>query len=75
MAKKGGKLLNFVPEGDEQSRSQHYEWLVPIYFKLAEKKNAETQVMYVSARTTCVRRSLIPNMEVVEFGEIPVLLK
>lgn len=31
--------------------------------------------MYVSARTTCVRRSLIPNVETLEFGEIPVLLK
>lgn len=31
--------------------------------------------MYLEARTTCVRRSLIPDTEIVEFGEIPVLLK
>ena len=31
--------------------------------------------MHISARTTCVKRSLIPNVELLEFGEIPVLLK
>jgi hypothetical protein len=75
LGKKGGKVLDFKPDADEQQKSQHYEWLVPMYFKLADKREAKTDVMYLSARTTCVRRTLIPNVEVLEFGEIPVLLK
>jgi len=31
--------------------------------------------MYLEARTTTVKRSLIPNVDVLEFGEIPVAFK
>ena len=31
--------------------------------------------MYLQARTTTVKRSLIPNCDVLEFGEIPVAFK
>lgn len=53
-------------------RSQHYEWLIPVYYKCAEKENDEVKVFYLEVRTTTVYRSLMPNVTNLEFGEIPV---
>lgn len=56
-------------------RSQHYEWLVPVYYKNMEKQNAEPQVLYLKARTVTVMRTLVPSVESLEFGEIPVAFR
>ena len=50
--------------------------MIPVYFKPAEKdKNGadeEVKVLYLEARTTTVFRSLVPNVTLLDFGEIPV---
>jgi hypothetical protein len=56
-------------------RSQHYEWLIPVYYKQSEKIDAEQNVTYLQARTTTVIRTLIPNVDSINFGEIPVAFK
>jgi len=57
------------------THSQHYEWLIPAYYKNPEKDQAEIQVLYLEARTVTVMRTLVPNTELIEFGEIPVALR
>lgn len=74
LAKLGGKVFDFDID-DEVRRSQHYEWLVPVYYKQTEKLDAEVNVTYLQARTTTVIRTLIPNEDTIEFGEIPVAFK
>ena len=56
-------------------KSQHYEWLVPVYYRSAEKQDDELRCTYLEARTTTVFRSLVPNVQSLEFGEIPVANK
>jgi hypothetical protein len=50
--------------------------MIPVYFKAAEKdKNGgeeEVKVLFLEARTTTVFRSLVPNVTMLNFGEIPV---
>lgn len=55
-----------------QKKSQHYEWLIPVYYKSAERELDEVKVFYLEARTTTVFRSLVPNAQHLDFGEIPV---
>jgi hypothetical protein len=40
-----------------------------------DKVDAEVNVMYLEARTTTVIRTLIPNEDTIDFGEIPVAFK
>lgn len=63
-------LINYF--AIDERRSQHYEWLIPVYYKSAEKENDDVKVFYIEARTTTVYRSLVPNVTSLEFGEIPV---
>ena len=57
-------------------KSQHYEWMIPVYYKQTEKDKVageeEVKVLYLEARTTTVFRSLVPNVTMLDFGEIPV---
>jgi len=48
---------------DQFKRTQHYEWLVPVFFRSMEvedgaAKEARVRTMYLEARTTTVPRSL-----------------
>lgn len=70
----GGQVCDFDVE-DENLRTQHYDWLIPVYYKNSERMDGDVGCMYLQARTTTVKRSLIPNVEVLEFGEIPVAFK
>jgi hypothetical protein len=70
----GGKVTDFEID-DENRRTQHYNWLVPIYYKLHDREEAEVNCFFIEARTTTVKRSLIPNVNSLEFGEIPVAFK
>jgi hypothetical protein len=67
----GGRVYDFFPE-DNVRKSQHYEWLIPVYYKSAEKEHDEVYVFYLEVRTTTVFRSLVPNVKELSFGEIPV---
>jgi hypothetical protein len=57
-----------------EKKSQHYEWLVPVYYKSTESNKADDDVktFYLEARTTTVFRSLVPSVKELDFGEIPV---
>lgn len=46
LAKLGGKVYDFDVD-DEARRSQHYEWLLPVYYKQMEKLDAEVNVTYL----------------------------
>lgn len=70
LKKMGGAVHDFYPE-DQKRKSQHYEWLIPVYYKSAEK-DEEAKVFYLEARTCTVFRSLVPSVQALEFGEIPV---
>jgi len=70
----GGRVFDFDKE-DNIKRSQHYEWLVPVYYKSSDKLDSEVNVLYLEARTVTVMRTLVPNVEEMEFGEIPVALR
>jgi hypothetical protein len=70
----GGEVTDFDLD-DEHRRTQHYDWLIPVYYKNADRADAELGVMYLQARTTTVKRTLIPNVDEMEFGEIPVAFK
>lgn len=74
MSHLGGRVFDFDKE-DDVKRTQHYEWLIPIYYKLTEKSDAEVNVMYLEARTTTVKRTLLPNTDCLEFGEVPVAFR
>lgn len=40
-----------------------------------DSNNSEINVLYLEARTVTVKRTLVPNVEHLEFGEIPVAFK
>lgn len=70
----GGKVYDFFVD-DEIKRSQHYDWLIPVYYKNPEKDDSDVKVLYLEARTVTVKRTLVPNVEFLEFGEIPVAFR
>lgn len=58
-------------------RTQHYNWLLPVYFRSMDPGSAEEAVktLFLEVRTTTVPKTLVPNTDVLEFGEIPVAFK
>lgn len=74
LKKLGGRVFDFFVD-DEIKRSQHYDWLIPVYYKNPEREDTEVKVIYVEARTVTVKRTLVPNVEQIEFGEIPVAFR
>lgn len=71
----GGRITDF--EADNPSaRTQHYDWLLPVYFRSQEPGAGDTiKALYLEVRTTTVPKTLVPNTDVLEFGEIPVAFK
>ena len=61
LKKMGGVVYDFYPE-DEVHRSQHYEWLLPLYYKNADKEDAAVNKIYLESRTCTVKRTLVPNV-------------
>ena len=49
--------------------------MIPVYYKNPEREDTEVKVLYLEARTVTVKRTLVPNVEVLEFGEIPVAFR
>ena len=71
----GGRLTDFEAE-NSSSRTQHYDWLLPVYFRSTEPGAGDTiKTLYLEVRTTTVPKTLVPNTDVLEFGEIPVAFK
>lgn len=73
----GGKVYDFDVD-DLEKRTQHYEWLLPIYYKNAEDPgmdNKKLKSIFLEVRTTTVPRSLVANTQVLDFGEVPVALR
>ena len=70
----GGSVTDFDKD-DNDKRTQHYNWFLPVYYKVQDREDAEINCMYLEARTTTVKRTLIPNTDEMEFGEIPVAFK
>ena len=75
----GGRVFDFEVE-DQFKRTQHYEWLMPVFFKCLEledgvAKDQIVRTMYIEARTTTVPRSLQTDAQILDFGEVPVALR
>lgn len=70
----GGKVFDF-DAADENRRTQHYDWLIPIFYRTPDAVVGQTDQTFLQVRTTTVKRSLVPNLPVLEFGEIPVAVK
>jgi hypothetical protein len=75
LRKYGGKLIQFNMD-KESGKSQHYNWTIPIFFKDVDKmEKDEMKTMYIEARTCTIQRALVPNVEKLDFGEIPVAFR
>lgn len=48
---------------------------MPIYYKNPEREDTEVKTLFLEARTVTVKRTLVPNVEMLEFGEIPVAFR
>lgn len=71
----GGRVIDFEME-NKSTRTQHYDWLLPVYFRSSEPgSNEQVKTLYLEVRTTTVPKTLVPNTNVLEFGEIPVAFK
>ena len=73
----GGRVYDFDIE-DPFRRTQHYEWLLPIYYRNSEDPGMDQKKLksiFLEARTTTVPRSLVANVETLDFGEVPVALR
>jgi hypothetical protein len=74
----GGRVFDFDVE-DEFKRTQHYEWLLPMYFKCVDEdaslKEKKVRTLFMEARTTTVPKSLCSNVDQLDFGEVPVALR
>jgi hypothetical protein len=74
----GGRVFDFDVD-DEYKRTQHYEWLLPMYFKCTDEdaplKERKIRTLFMEARTTTVPKSLIANTQSLDFGEVPVALR
>ena len=73
----GGRVYDFDIDNAHQ-RTQHYEWLLPVYYRNADDPGMDQKKLkciYLEARTTTVTRSLVANVETLDFGEVPVALR
>ena len=71
----GGRVTNFDMER-ESARTQHYDWLLPVYFRSMEPNAGDAvKTLFLEVRTTTVPKTLVPNTNCLEFGEIPVAFK
>lgn len=71
----GGRVTNFDMER-ASARTQHYDWLLPVYFRSMEPNAGDAvKTLFLEVRTTTVPKTLVPNTNCLEFGEIPVAFK
>jgi len=72
----GGRVYDFDKE-DKSSRTQHYEWLLPVFYKSIGEgsDHKKMKTFYIEARTTTVPKTLVANFETLDFGEVPVAMR
>ena len=70
LQKLGGTVYDFDRE-DINKRSQHYEWLIPVFFR-SVTPDAATKRVFLKVRTAVFNKTLIADPEVLEFGEVAV---
>jgi hypothetical protein len=61
----GGKLFVL---GD----TQHYQWLMPVYFKQKDYSDVSTEVNFIEITTTAIPQVLTLDQTLLDFGEIAV---
>lgn len=61
MTKIGGKVFNF-------EKTQHYKWLLPIYFKQKDYSDVSAEINYLEVTTTTIQEVLVINTKEVDFG-------
>ena len=66
--------LDFFPD-DQRKKAQHYDWLIPLFFKDTSKPVNEIKKTFLEVRTITVTRTLISQEEIVDFGEVPVAFR
>jgi hypothetical protein len=66
----GGNCTNFNVS-DPDTRSQHYAWLLPVYFRPSLSEDPPKRT-YLEVRTVTVSRTLEADPSVANFGEIAV---
>lgn len=75
LRKLGGRKLDFFPD-DPKRKAQHYDWLIPMFFRDASKPPGnDLKKTFIEVRTITLTRTLIPHEEVVDFGEVPVAFR
>lgn len=75
LRKIGGKKLDFFKD-DPRKKAQHYDWLIPMFFRDASKPvGTDLKKTFLEVRTITVTRTLIPQEDVVDFGEVPVAFR
>ena len=70
LKKIGGKILEFK---DEETRSQHYQWILPFFYKSPDDVgDAQVSKSYLQVRTTCATSMVTLDKNYLHFGEIAV---
>ncbi len=69
-------MFDFEKE-DKFRRTQHYEWLLPVFYKCVDEGSEQKKIktFYIEARTTTVPRTLVANVQTLDFGEVPVAMR
>lgn len=68
--KLGGKVYDFYAS-EPAKKSQHYDWLLPVYFRPL-LPDGVTKVHYLQIKTAVINKTLIANPDILDFGEIAV---
>jgi len=73
LAKLGGLVYDFNTA--TTSRSQHYEWSIPCFFKSLDKTDLDMKTSYLKVKTCTTFRTLEVDKSSIDFGEIAVSCK
>lgn len=69
LAALGGECYNF--DEDTAERSQHYKWMIPVYFK-SLSNDEKVKKIYLEIRTCVINKHLVAEPESLDFGEVAV---
>lgn len=61
----GGRLFTF-------GETQHYQWLLPVYFKQKDYSDVSAEVNFLEITTTSIAQVVCIDCREVDFGEIAV---
>ena len=69
LLKLGGKLKEFKVN---DFHSQHYNWLIPVYFRPKDDPETSRSAMYIEVSTVTTSKLLLSDKEEIDFGEVAV---